>query len=70
MIIIDHTGGTDKKFAIAGANDTDANSATTILTTPGFKGNEHPKECLSFWYNIKVIFPISSCNFQMNIIKA
>ena len=44
----------DKAFAIAGANDTDAKSATTILTTPGFKGSEHPRECLTFWYNIKV----------------
>ena len=50
----DRFDGTDRAFAIAGANDTDANSATTILTTPGFKGNEHPRECLNFWYNIKV----------------
>ena len=51
---IDHNGATDKAFAIAGCNDTDAKSATTILTTPGFTGNEHPRECLSFWYNLKV----------------
>ena len=48
----------DKPFAIAGANDTDAqcsNCAIAILTTPGFKGIEHPRECLNFWYNIKVV---------------
>ena len=54
-IFIDHFGTTNKYFAIAGSNDTDAKSATTILTTPGFKGNEHPRECLNFWYNIKVV---------------
>ena len=53
-MFIDHNGAADKSFAIAGANDTDAKSATTILVTPGFKGSEHPRECLSFWYNIKV----------------
>ena len=53
--ILDHNGALDRAFAIAGANDTDGGtSATTILTTPGFKGNQHPKECLSFWYNINV----------------
>ena len=47
----------DKPFAIAGANDTDAqctNCAVAILTTPGFKSKDHPRECLNFWYNIKV----------------
>ena len=53
-IPLDHNGAMDKAFAIAGANDTDAKPATTILTTPGFKGSEHPIECLSFWYIIKV----------------
>ena len=38
----------------AGWNDTDAGSATTFLTTGGFKGIEHPKECLKFWYRIEV----------------
>ena len=52
---VDHNGATDKAFAIAGSNDTDGgSSATTIMTTPGFKGKEHPSECLSFWYNIEV----------------
>ena len=51
---LDPTGKTDKYFAISGANDTDAKSATTILTTPGFVGKQHPTECLNFWYNIKV----------------
>ena len=60
VMIIDHDGKKDKRFAIAGANDTDANSATTILTTPGFKGAEHPSECLSFWYNVKVL----KCSFM------
>ena len=42
---------------MAGSNDTDADCtdcAVALLTTPGFKGNEHPRECLNFWYNIKV----------------
>ena len=39
---------------MAGYNDTDAKSATTTLISPGFKGSEHPKECLSFWYTIGV----------------
>ena len=51
--ITDRFGGTNKAFAVAGTNDSDANSDTTILTTPGFKGNEHPRECLNFWYNIR-----------------
>ena len=53
-IILDPTGETNKYFAIAGANDTEAKSATTILATPGFIGKEHPRECLTFWFNIKV----------------
>ena len=52
--ISDHNGHKDKAFVISGSNDTDAKSATTTLTTPGFKGKEHPRECLNFWYNIKV----------------
>ena len=52
--ISDNSGNADGIFAIAGSEDKDANSATTILTTPGFKGNEHLRECLSFWYKIKV----------------
>ena len=67
FILIDHRGSVDKAFAIAGANDTDAKSATTILTTPGFKASEHPRECLTFWYNIKVII-LMLCIFLYNII--
>ena len=53
ILSIDHNNNKDKAYAIAGANDTDGgNHATATLTTPGFKGNEHPKECLIFWYNI------------------
>ena len=38
---------------IAGANDTDGgNHAIATFTTAGFKGSEHPRECLIFWYNI------------------
>ena len=55
MIILDHAGKQDKDFAIAGCEDTDANSATTSLLSPGFKGKEHPNTCLNFWYTIKVI---------------
>ena len=45
----------DNVFAIAGSNDTnDGNPATTTLKTPGFMANEHPHECLNFWYSIKV----------------
>ena len=54
IFTIDHNGADNKAFAIAGYNDTDATSATTYSVTPGFKGNEHPRECLNFWYNIKV----------------
>ena len=39
---------------IAGANDPDAGSATAYLSTPGFLWSQHPKGCLSFWYDIKV----------------
>ena len=53
-VLIDHNGATDKMFMMAGYNDTDAKSATTMLTSPGFKGKDHPKECLNFWYNIGV----------------
>ena len=48
---------------MAGYNDTDAKSATTTLISPGFKGSEHPKECLSFWYAIGV------SNFMAGVIK-
>ena len=49
----DHNNKKDKKYAIAGANDTDGGtSATATLTTPGFNGAQHPEECLIFWYNI------------------
>ena len=62
-MFIDHDGKKDKRFAIAGANDTDANTAIAVLTSPGFKGNEHPRECLSFWYNIKVFSFLYYGNF-------
>lgn len=39
---------------MTGYNDTDADSATTHLITGEFKGNEHPEECLKFWYAIGV----------------
>ena len=53
LSLVDHNNNKDKKYAIAGANDTDGGtSATATLTTPGFKGLEHPEECLLFWYNI------------------
>ena len=51
---LDPTGKTNLYFAIAGANDTEAQSATTIMTTPGFLGKDHKRECLNFWYTIKV----------------
>ena len=57
---IDHNGATNKCMMLAGYNDTDAKTATTYLVTPGFKGNEHPKECLNFWYNIGVSFLLGS----------
>ena len=38
----------------AGYNDTDAGSSTTYLATGGFKGKDHPKECLLFFYRIGV----------------
>lgn len=41
-------------FMMAGYNDSDADSATTHLLTGGFKGSEHPEECLRFWYTIGV----------------
>ena len=53
---VDHNGATNKCMMLAGYNDTDAKSATTYLVTPGFKGSEHPRECLNFWYNIGVSF--------------
>ena len=52
---IDENGKTDKAFAIAGYNDTEASQATTIITTPGFKANEHPHECLTFYFYIQVV---------------
>ena len=52
---LDHTGSAEKIFAIAGSEDKDANSATTLLITPGFVGKEHPQECLTFWYTIRVM---------------
>ena len=55
-LILDPTGETNRYFAIAGTNDTEAQPATTILTSPGFIGKEHKRECLNFWYTIKVIF--------------
>ena len=59
--ITDRSGKDDKAFVVSGSNDTDADCtdcAIALLTTPGFKGNEHPRECLNFWYNFKV------CNFH------
>ena len=50
----DHDGFTDKMFMMTGYNDSDADQATTYLTTGGFKGLEHPEECLKFWYQIGV----------------
>ena len=55
-LILDPTGETNRYFAIAGTNDTEAQPATTILTSPGFIGKEHKRECLNFWYTIKVLF--------------
>ena len=51
---VDELGNTNKAFAISGCNDTEAQACQTGLVTPGFKGNEHPYECLSFFYDIKV----------------
>ena len=50
----DHNGKLDKAFMTAGYNDTDAGSSTTYLATGGFKGKDHPKECLKFYYIIGV----------------
>ena len=66
FIIVDHHEADNKAFAIAGCNDTDAKSATTYSVTPGFKGIEHPSECLNFWYNIKVS-PQYNCNWLDNM---
>ena len=52
--ILDHNGKTDKAFAIAASNDTEAKPATTTLSSPGFIGKEHPQECLNFWFDVKV----------------
>ena len=52
--LVDPFGKKDKQFAIAGWNDTDAQSATTFLISPGFKAKEHPHECLNFYYYIQV----------------
>ena len=52
--ILDHNGKTDKAFAIAASNDTEAEPATTTLSSPGFIGKEHPQECLNFWFDVKV----------------
>ena len=57
LYISDRNGKDDTTFVVAGSNDTDVectDCAMALLTTPGFKGNEHPRECLNFWYNIKV----------------
>lgn len=51
---IDELGHTNKAFAISGCNDTEAKACQTGLVTPGFTGNEHTYECLSFFYDIKV----------------
>ena len=53
-MFLDENGKTDKAFAIAGYNDTDAGPATTLLITPGFLANEHPHECLNFYFYIQV----------------
>ena len=55
FLIPDHKGNNNTVFAIAGSEDSDGGtSATTFLVTPGFMGTDHPHECLSFWYTIKV----------------
>ena len=54
ILFSDHNGNNDRMFMMTGYNDTDADSATTHLITGGFKGKEHPEECLKFWYNIGV----------------
>ena len=54
MYSLDHNEALDKAFMTAGYNDTDAGSSTTFLATGGFKGMQHPKECLKFWYSIGV----------------
>ena len=52
--ILDRHENNEGIFAIAGSEDKDANIATTLLITPGFKGKDHPRECLRFWYTIRV----------------
>ena len=54
LLFADHNGATNLMFMMAGYNDSDADSATTHLLTGGFKGSEHPEECLRFWYTIGV----------------
>ena len=54
ILFSDHNGANDRMFMMTGYNDTDADSATTHLITGGFKGIEHPEECLKFWYAIGV----------------
>ena len=50
----------------AGYNDTDAGSATTYLATGGFKGKDHPKECLIFFYRVGVSNLIKSILENIN----
>jgi hypothetical protein len=63
---LDHAGQTDKFFAfVSGATQAEARDAapgTTLMFSPDFISQEHPEECLEFWFYIKVkqtlIFPI------------
>ena len=54
---------------MTGYNDTDADSATTHLITGEFKGNEHPEECLKFWYAIGVSNPYLGNSLTHLILK-
>ena len=54
LFYLDEFGQTNHAFAISGCNDTDAKACQTGLVSPGFKGNEHPRECLNFFYDIQV----------------
>ena len=54
ILVLDEFGATNHAFAISGCNDTEASACQTGLVSPGFMGNQHPRECLNFFYDIKV----------------
>ena len=52
----DHDGKSDKFFAfVSGTSQREVASGTTLMFSPDFISQEHPEECLEFWFYIKVI---------------